>query len=69
MQVKLKQGDGRLIRSEFDTGVVAILDSRANEFGVYRRYVLNALPKRKVTSKISVVTQFIRDIKSAEYFA
>ncbi|WP_281818271.1 helicase C-terminal domain-containing protein [Vallitalea longa] len=30
MIIKLKQGVGRLIRSETDTGVTSILDSRMN---------------------------------------
>ena len=68
MLVKLKQGFGRLIRSETDTGVVALLDSRANSAGMYRRRVLAALPQCRVTSSVSDVGQFIRKKKSAEYF-
>jgi len=69
MLVKLKQGHGRLIRSETDTGVVAILDSRANERGAYRERVLAALPSCDVTSNILTVKNFIQDKKSPAYFS
>jgi len=68
MLVKLKQGHGRLIRSEADTGVVAILDSRANERGAYRQRVLAALPECKTTSDIKAVRDFFVDRKPAAYF-
>ena len=68
MLVKLKQGHGRLIRSEADTGVVAILDSRANMRGAYRRRVLAALPECKTTSNIEAVRDFFVDRKPAAYF-
>jgi ATP-dependent DNA helicase DinG len=68
MLVKLKQGFGRLIRSESDTGVCAILDSRAAESGAYRRRVLSALPPCRVTSSIADVETFIKERKSEGYF-
>jgi len=68
MQIKLKQGDGRLIRSETDTGVCAILDIRASERGSYRKKVLSALPKCNVTSDIKVVQNFFISKKPAAYF-
>lgn len=68
MLVKLKQGFGRLIRSETDTGVVAILDSRVNERGAYRSRVLAALPDCTVTAELSAVSQFLRKKKSSAYF-
>jgi len=68
MLVKLKQGHGRLIRSETDTGVVAILDSRANERGAYRQRVLAALPECKTTSDYRAVRDFFVDRKPAAYF-
>ena len=68
MQVKLKQGDGRLIRSEHDTGVCAILDIRASESGAYRNCVLAALPERQVTSDYKAVSDFYSNKKSAAYF-
>ena len=68
MLVKLKQGFGRLIRKMGDTGVVAILDSRVNERGAYRRKVLSALPSCPVTSSITKVKTFFYKVKSASYF-
>ena len=68
MLIKLKQGFGRLIRTERDTGVVAILDSRVNEKGAYRKRVLEALPDCRVTSSIVSVEQFFKAKKAPEYF-
>ena len=48
MQIKLKQGFGRAIRTETDTCVVAILDERAAKGQRYRKDVLTALPKMPV---------------------
>ncbi len=68
MIVKLKQGCGRLIRGENDTGVVSILDRRAATAGAYRNGVLRALPPCGVTSDIEEVRRFIREKKVSEYF-
>jgi ATP-dependent DNA helicase DinG len=68
MLLKLKQGFGRLIRTEDDTGVVAILDSRAAEAGAHRRRVLAALPPCAVTSSICNVERFIQAKKQSAYF-
>lgn len=68
MLVKLKQGFGRLIRTEKDTGVCAILDSRANERGAYHRHVLSVLPTCRVTKHISDIGQFMKEKKAADYF-
>ena len=68
MLIKLKQGFGRLIRTETDTGIVAILDSRVNADGAYRERVLNALPKCYVTDDMSIVEGFMRVKKSPKYF-
>lgn len=68
MLIKLKQGVGRLIRTEIDTGVVAILDSRIGAHENYRGKVLEALPKFKITSDINNVNRFIQDKKNKEYF-
>ena len=68
MLIKLKQGFGRLIRTEKDTGAVAILDSRVNERGAYRKRVLEALPDCRVTSNIISVEQFFKAKKTPEYF-
>jgi len=69
MQVKLKQGDGRAIRTETDTAVCAILDLRASKYGAYRSHVLLALPESKITSSIEAVQNFYVDKKPAAYFS
>jgi Rad3-related DNA helicase len=68
MLIKLKQGFGRLLRKEDDTGVVALLDNRADQRGSYRRRVLNALPDCRVTADIGDVEDFIKAKKSPAYF-
>ena len=68
MLMKLKQGFGRLIRTESDTGVCAILDCRANASGSYHRQVLNALPPCQVTSNILEIERFIQETKPPSYF-
>lgn len=68
MLIKLKQGFGRLIRKEDDTGVVAILDSRAANGGAYRARVLSALPDCRITQNISDIDQFLIHKKPADYF-
>lgn len=69
MLIKLKQGFGRLIRLETDTGVVAMLDSRIRENGAYRERVLAALPDCQVTKDIAAVARFIQENKEPDYFA
>jgi ATP-dependent DNA helicase DinG len=68
MLLKLKQGFGRLIRTEKDTGCVAILDSRVNSNGAYRECVLDALPDCRVTDNMDDVVRFYDDMKPPEYF-
>lgn len=53
----LKQGVGRLIRSETDRGVMAILDSRLNTKG-YGRKIIASLPPARRTSRLSDVRAF-----------
>jgi Rad3-related DNA helicase len=62
MLVKLKQGHGRLIRTENDTGCVAILDCR------YCEQVLSALPSCRITSDIKAISEFMTLNKSINYF-
>jgi ATP-dependent DNA helicase DinG len=69
MLIKLKQGFGRLIRTVDDSGVVAILDSRVNLKGSYRRRVVHALPKCHVTHDMKIVEKFYRYMKPAQYHA
>lgn len=68
MLVKLKQGFGRLIRTEGDSGVCAILDSRARVGAPYHDRVIAALPFCHTSSSISDVRQFMADHKPAAYF-
>jgi ATP-dependent DNA helicase DinG len=68
MLIKLKQGFGRLIRQETDTGVVAILDCRANSRGAYRARVLAALPDCPVAADINEVSGFFKAKKQPGYF-
>ena len=68
MLVKLKQGFGRLVRTEGDSGVCAILDSRARNGASYHDRVVAALPFCHTSSSISDVRQFVVDRKPAAYF-
>lgn len=67
MIIKLRQGAGRLIRNETDTGVLAILDARAAKDGVYHKRVLNTLYKYPLVSSISDVASFIDSVKDEFY--
>lgn len=69
MIVKLKQGFGRLIRLESDTGVVALLDSRVRKNSAYRETVLAALPECRVTASTEEVQKFIKEKKAPDYFS
>ena len=53
----LKQGVGRLIRSETDRGVIAILDSRINTKR-YGQQVIASLPRARRTRRIQDVREF-----------
>lgn len=55
--IKLKQGVGRLIRSDTDTGVMAILDQRLHTQG-YGKQILASLPPAVRTSNIDDVASF-----------
>lgn len=68
MQIKLRQGFGRAIRTETDTCVVAILDERAGKNRRYFRDVLTALPEVPVTHSLKDVERFIRAVKPEGYF-
>lgn len=67
MLIKLRQGAGRLIRSETDTGVISILDSRANK-GRYSERIDLAMAKYPKVNSIKEVQDFIRAVKPEEYF-
>ncbi|MFN3544986.1 MAG: ATP-dependent DNA helicase [Thiobacillus sp.] len=55
--ISLKQGAGRLIRTETDRGVLMICDTRLAE-KPYGRLLLNALPAMTRTRKLEVVERF-----------
>jgi len=68
MLIKLRQGVGRLIRSEFDSGVVSILDSRASIYGKYHKSVMRALPECKIGILIEDINIFLKEKKEKSYF-
>lgn len=55
--ISLKQGAGRLIRTETDRGVLMVCDTRLAE-KPYGRLLLNALPAMTRTRKLEVVARF-----------
>ena len=68
MQIKLRQGFGRAIRTETDTCAVAMLDPRAARGRRYFQSMVEALPEMPVTGSLRAVEQFYRDRKVAGYF-
>ena len=56
--IRLRQGFGRLIRTQQDQGVVAILDPRIKTRS-YGRYFLEALPPCREISNIDEIEQFL----------
>ena len=56
-QMALKQGFGRLIRSQSDRGVVALLDSRVCRKG-YGQRILSALPPARRTTRLNEALAF-----------
>ncbi|XCH80347.1 MAG: ATP-dependent DNA helicase [Candidatus Dehalobacter alkaniphilus] len=68
MIARLRQGLGRLIRSETDTGVVAILDYRVSRWGKYRRRVRGSILGYTLAGSIDEVREFIKSVKDAAYF-
>ncbi len=61
--LQLKQGVGRLLRSQEDRGVMAILDSRLRTRR-YGRLVIEALPPAPLTSRIKDVERFYSHLTS-----
>ncbi|WP_339199830.1 ATP-dependent DNA helicase [Paenibacillus sp. FSL P4-0176] len=63
MLLRLRQGTGRLIRSETDLGILSILDSRLSTAAKksYREQVLDTLPFKKVTEDFEVVERFVQN--------
>ena len=67
MLIKLRQGVGRLIRSERDTGLVTILDPRASE-GAYADKVQSVLKKYPRVYSVDEIKEYFRAVKPTEYF-
>jgi ATP-dependent DNA helicase DinG len=61
--IALKQGFGRLLRSETDAGLVAILDSRLMSKG-YGRRLLAGLPPSRRAVKLEEVAAFWRALET-----
>ncbi len=68
MQIKLKQGFGRAIRTETDTCVIAILDERASPGQRHFEAMRAALPEVQMTSSLEDVVEFIYRTKGNDYF-
>ena len=68
MQIKLKQGFGRAIRTETDTCVVAILDERSTPGQRHHDAMLAALPELPQTGSLEDVVDFIYRAKGPGYF-
>jgi ATP-dependent DNA helicase DinG len=60
----LKQGVGRLVRSENDQGVVAICDPRLTGRG-YGRRLLDALPPMRRNRELGAALEFLRALREA----
>lgn len=63
MIIKLKQGIGRLIRSDKDFGIVSIIDSRVgeNSNALYKSVIWESLPIKNRTSDINEVAEFYKN--------
>lgn len=57
--IRLKQGFGRLIRTESDRGIVAIFDPRVKTRG-YGKHFLKALPPCRMVSSLDDVASFLQ---------
>ena len=60
MIIKLRQGIGRLIRSESDKGIVSILDSRLSSVSKsrYKKIVFDAIPIKRRIEDMAVISNF-----------
>ena len=67
MLIKLRQGVGRLIRSETDTGLISILDPRVMS-DIYSDKVLCALDKYPVIETLQEAREFLEEVKTEKYF-
>lgn len=62
MITKLRQGAGRLIRSETDKGVLCILDARAGEQAKrpFQRTIIDSLPIKRRINTLEQLNQFVQ---------
>lgn len=67
MLIKLRQGIGRLIRTESDTGIISILDSRAST-GKYAERIADSLKKYPAIYGTDEIEAFFHEVKSKEYY-
>ena len=67
MLIKLRQGVGRLIRCETDTGLISVLDTRAVRSG-YSERVQAVLSKYSRVENLDEIREFFHSVKSKEYF-
>jgi ATP-dependent DNA helicase DinG len=60
MIIRLKQGIGRLIRSDKDFGIVSIIDSRVGDKfnNKYKKMIWDAPPIKNRTSDITEISNF-----------
>lgn len=63
--ITLKQGAGRLIRSESDRGVLAICDTRLVE-KPYGRQIWQSLPPFTRTREAQTVVRFLESLRDRE---
>lgn len=68
MLIKLRQGVGRLIRCESDTGVVSILDPRATSKS-YSGKIEHALHKFPKVDSPEEIECFMKSVKNERYYA
>ena len=67
MLIKLKQGAGRLIRTEEDSGIVSILDARASRTGAYHDRIRKAFEQYPLIHTVQEVRNFMYDVKTEDY--
>ena len=63
MLIKLKQGIGRLIRCNTDTGIISILDSRIGDLSKasYKDIVFNSIKSKIKTNDLDTVKKFVKE--------
>ena len=64
MIIRLKQGIGRLIRSETDTGIVSIIDPRVGDKAnsEFRHVVWDSLPIKRRTNSLKELKAFFDSV-------